>query len=708
MAGAIIAAAAVAAYRNSFSAQFNFDDGPAIVDNPTIRHLRNLGSVLSPPPGGATVSGRPILNLSLAINYAISGTSVWSYHAVNLLIHILAGLTLFGIMRRTFDRWSELPSTRSSAPSNQRVGGNPLHLALAFAIALIWTLHPLQTESVTYIIQRAESLMGLFYLLTLYCFIRSVGAAPPRTAEERDLDVASTFNAIRPFGWGCFAVAACLLGMATKEVMVSAPVIVFLYDRTFVSGTFREAWRKHRALHMGLAATWILLIYLALGAGTRGGTAGVNVGSETVSYWLTQFPAIVHYLSLAIRPAPLILDYGMKLAPSVGSVFPSIVAVGALLAGTAWLLTAKFRISNFEMRNFRAVGFAGFFFFAILAPTSLVPVISQIMAEHRMYLALAPVIAVAVCGGCTLLERVPLRPAARRCGGWIALAAITIVCGSLTARRNDDYRTGLSLWSKTAAESPLNPRVQYNLGLVLANEGNIPAAIQRYREALRLKPDYFEARNNLGIALADTGHWPEAIAEYEEAVRLGPGFSQTHYNLGNAFLHVGKLADAIDSFEEARDLAPDDPNIYYNLGVALTRAGRPAEAIPVYQEAVRLRPDSPQALNDLGYLLAKSGRLPEAIAQFEQAVRFQPGSVEAHDNLGSTLAQTGQVDRAEEEFEAAARLEPNSPEIHNNLGCALAQLGRIPEARRQFEEALRLSPDDADARSNLARLPAPQ
>jgi len=153
--GSVIAAGAIAVYSRTFSVPFLFDDGPAIVDNRTIRHL----STAFWPAPDTTAGGRPILNLSLAINYAISGTAVWSYHALNLAIHVLAGLTLFGIVRRTL-----APRAGSAASLT------------AFSAALLWTLHPLQTESVTYIVQRAESLMGLFYLLTLYCFIR--GAEP--------------------------------------------------------------------------------------------------------------------------------------------------------------------------------------------------------------------------------------------------------------------------------------------------------------------------------------------------------------------------------------------------------------------------------------------------------------------------------------------------------------------------------------------------
>ena len=174
------------------------------------------------------VGGRPVVSLTLAINYALGGMNVWGYHAVNLAIHILAAWTLFGVMRRTL----LLPALQ------ERFGSAATPLALA--AALLWTIHPLQTESVTYVIQRTESLVGLFYLLTLYCVIRGADVRP---ASDRP-------------GTRAPSAASCLLGMATKEVMVTAPLIVLLYDRTFLAGSFREAWRRRCGLYLALAATW--------------------------------------------------------------------------------------------------------------------------------------------------------------------------------------------------------------------------------------------------------------------------------------------------------------------------------------------------------------------------------------------------------------------------------------------------------------------
>ena len=165
----LVMVAGLLAYHNSFTSPFIYDDELSILTNPTIRHLWPIWQVLSPPHrGGFTVEGRPIINLSLAINYALGGYDVWGYHALNLTIHVLAGLTLYGVVRRTLHR----PRLR------ERFGATANGLALATAV--LWTVHPLQTASVTYIIQRAESLMGLFYLLTLYGFIRGVESQRPR------------------------------------------------------------------------------------------------------------------------------------------------------------------------------------------------------------------------------------------------------------------------------------------------------------------------------------------------------------------------------------------------------------------------------------------------------------------------------------------------------------------------------------------------
>ena len=421
LAGGLIVLATVLAYRNSLNSPFIFDDEFAIVPNLTIRELWPIWKPLCPPNHGETVTGRPLLNLSLAVNYALSGLNVWGYHVANLAIHVLAALLLFGIFRRTF----LLP-----ALGNSRI---PAPTCLALAIAMLWALHPLQTESVTYIVQRAESLVGLLYLLTLYCFIRG----------------ATSSCGCR---WFVIAVLACLLGMASKEVMVSAPLILLLYDRTFLAGSFRDAWRRRCGVYLALAGTWLLLGWLVIAAGGRGGSAGFGAGVGSWAYLCTQFGAIVHYLKLCLWPHPLLLDYGPDTVPMTLEILPNALLVALLGLAT---LVALWRWPK--------IGFLGAWFFAILAPTSsIVPVATQVVAEHRMYLPLAAVVAAVTLAGylaCWKLVRQGLL--SHRVAGIFGVCVATagvLTLGSLTYHRNTDYHSPLSIWQDTVRQAPRNAR----------------------------------------------------------------------------------------------------------------------------------------------------------------------------------------------------------------------------------------------------------
>jgi tetratricopeptide (TPR) repeat protein len=537
-----LVAAVALCYWNILGAPFLFDDIDAVVNNPTIRHLASLAA-LNPPADGSTTMGRPVINFSFAINHAISGERVWSYHALNVAIHALAALALMSIVWRTL----------SGSVLRGRFGAVARPLALL--IALLWALHPLQTESVVCIAQRAESLCGLCYLLTLYGFIR--GTEP----------------GARSWRWFAFSAAFCLVGMGAKEVMGTAPLVVLLYDRTFVAGGFSAAWRQRRAYYSALACTWLLLAWLVLrGGGTRGVSAGFGLGVSWWTYLLTQGEAILLYLKLSFWPHPLVLDYGMAVMRSVADVWAQAIVVLALLGLTIWALIRK-----------PVAGFLGAWFFVILAPSSsVVPIVTQTMAEHRMYLPLAGVVALGVCGVYTVVGR-------RSTAVFLVLAA---VFGVLTTQRNADYRSELSIWSKTVAQCPDNYRARNTLADVLVRLGRDREAIGHCETAVRLNPRYAVAYNTLGNALANTGHPAEAIIQYEKALQLEPGFVEAHSNLGNLFLTIpGRLPEAVAHFEMALRIRPDFAAIHFNLGNALLGLPeRRQEAIGHFQTALRLEP----------------------------------------------------------------------------------------------------------------------
>jgi len=514
----LVVAAGLLAYHNSFTGPFIFDDAASIQDNLTIRHLWPIWGMLSPHTGAITVEGRPLINLSLAVNYAIGGYAVRGYHVFNLAVHILAGLTLFGIVRRT------LRQPRSRERFGDAAEG------LAVAAAVLWTVHPLQTESVTYVIQRAESIMGLCYLLTLYCFIRGAESSRPRA-------------------WYGPCVGACVLGMASKEVMVSAPLMVLLYDRAFVAGTLREAWRRRWKLYLALAGSWIVLGYLMFFTGSvRDALANAQVkGIGWWAYWVTEPGVILHYLRLCVWPQPLCLDYGWPIATTWASILPPALVVLFLLGMSVW-----------GLKKNSAWGFLGAWFFLILAPTSSFFPTDSPRYEHRMYLSLAAVIIFGVIG---------IRALARR-QSMVIFAVVAIGFGSLTVLRNEDYRSAVAFWDDAVAKRPEN----------------------------------YGAHNNFGIALQDAGRIEEAIHQLEEAVRLQPGSEVLHYNLGNALFHGGRFEEAIDQYDDALQLKPEFAEAHYSMGVTLARTRRTAEAVRHYEEALRINPDYAEARRALAQL----------------------------------------------------------------------------------------------------------
>jgi tetratricopeptide (TPR) repeat protein len=613
-----ITIATVAAYQGTLAAPLIYDDNVWITWNPSIRHLLSIGDVLH-PPSGSMVYGRPVLSLSLALNHAVSGNTPWSYHVANLAIHVMAALALFGIVRRTLAlRPGSFPGERD-------------RILLAFAVALLWAVHPLQTESVTYVSQRAESLMGLFYLLTLYCFIRG-------------------FNGPRPGAWHLGSVLACLLGMATKEVMVTAPLVVLAFDRTFAAGSLREALRLRWRLYLGLAATWLVPVFLA--AGLRGRGVGFELGYSWWAYGLTECSVVVHYLLLAAWPHPLVFDYGTDIVGSVADAVPWAVVLIFLVA---------IALAAFWRKTL--LGFAGAWFFMILAPgSSVIPVAFQPMAEHRMYLSLAAVVALFVAAAWSLLGRRSLP----------VFLAVALALGMATSLRNRDYRSDASIWADTVSRRPSNPRARIALGSALALEDRFAAAADQFVAALRIDPGDFEARRNLGLALFHMGRSEEALAQYRSV--LPP--------------------------------RPDSAPLHYDIAMALDASGRPEEAIAEYGKALAIDPQDGEAHNNLGSALFRTGRIADAIAQYRLAILCKPDASRVHYKLAMALAQTGGIAGAIDEYRAAVRLEPGYAEAHNNLGGVLAQAGLVREAIAEYEEALRIRPDYARARANLEQLKA--
>ena len=611
-------------YFNSLSAPFIFDDQIAIVDNPAIRSLSGAWS----QPRNTPLAGRPVAGFTFALNFAANDTDPAPYRATNIVIHILCALVLFGLVRRTLS----LPRVEA------RIGRAAADLA--FAVALVWAVHPLTTDAVTYITQRTESLMGLCYLLTLYASVRALQ---------------------RP-AWQIAAVLACAAGMGVKEAMVTAPVMVVLFDRAFAFGSLRSAVAARWRLYAGLALTWIILA-LQLVTTPRAGSAGFATGVSVWTYLLNQSVMVVRYLRLAFWPSDLVINYGPPVSYAVADVLPYATLVAALL-----LLTLA------ALRWSAAAAFLGAWFFIALAPSSsVVPIATEVGAERRMYLPLMAVVTAVVMAlyhASAVRQRLSRRLAA------MMLACVAIALGGLTIARNAEHQSWLTLAETTLARWPTD--------VAHAAVGSELSRMRRDEEALPLlrigaRSDV-RGRYNLGITLFNLNRYDEAIRELEMLVAEHPMREEAPWArrvMGHAYARLRRWPDAIAQLRMTLAMTPHDG------------------------DARRLLVD---AHNSLGIDLAESGKFSEAIAQFRQALTIDERNISAQYNLATALFDAGQLNDAYIEAQRAVAWSPLNADAHHLLGKLLALQGRMAEAIVSLETAVKLSPDDPVIREDLERI----
>jgi protein O-mannosyl-transferase len=596
-AGCVIVLVGALTYANSLSGPLLFDDQSAILDNPHIRHLWPLVESLAPSHSGVLAS-RPIVNFSFAINYAIGGLSVRGYHIGNVLLHILSALVLFGIIGMTL-RTSKVRDRLAPAANE-----------IALASALIWMVHPLQTESVDYVTQRTELMMGLFYLLTLFCAIRA--AASPA-----------------PSRWHAAAIVSCLLGMGCKESMVTAPVVVVLYDRIFLFDSMREAWRRRKGLYAGLGLGWLEFAALLT---SRANTVGFSSGVSAWTYLLNQAQMIVQYLKLTLWPHGLVLDYGPARRLVLMDVLPQAVLVVALVTLTGIALVLR-----------PMAGFLGAWFFITLAPSSsFVPIVTEAGAERRMYLPLAGIVILAVIGVYLGLQRVGVSRRGLQMGSIAAVSLVVVSLAFMTAQRNHEYASSVALLQTSVDRWP-HGRAHVNLAAVLKEQGKVDEAIAHLRAAV---PDNPQAQYILGSDLYDRGRFDDAIKELQAFIeRIGPYPGSTYQSvvarnlLALSLAQQGKRSEAVDAFQAALRMDPGNAGLHGNLAFILLQQNDFEGARQHYEAYLTGHAGSAFVLTNLGMALQELGRIDEAKERFRQALAVDPKYVEARIRLDRASRQ---------------------------------------------------------------------
>ena len=625
--GALLVWATALAYLPTLRNGFVWDDDTSLTQNPFVRSgegLRQFWLTTQTPDYW------PVTATSFWAEWRLWGMNPLGYHVTNLSLHVVEALLLWGILRR-------------------------LRIPGAFLAALLFAIHPVNVQTVAWITQRKNLMAMLFYLLSVFCFLRTrwyndlsinesrkIGTgskSPGPGAESKDGERSEPV----PFYW--LSLAAFILALLSKGSVAVLP-LVFL-------GLI--AWRRRIR-----GRDLIRLMPFLLAAGIL---AGVDIwfqghhlyANETIrpagalERLLGAGAVVWFYLGKALLPLQLIFIYPswridprqvlwwLPLAGVVGATvllcLKSKVLLRPLDAGFGGQISGR-RVARPEI--WRSLLFAWGYFCVLLLPvmgfTDVYFMKFSLVADHYQHLALIGVTALAGAGWAEWRRRAPgVLPVA-------AAAVVAAVLAGLTWRQCLRYRNAETLFTVTLRENPGSAMVHNNLGVILAGEHRLPEAAALFGEALRLDPGYADAERNLGLTLAREGRAAEAVPHYEAALRLQPAFAEAEDDLGNALLALDRPADAATHFARAIALNTADAEAECNLGIALVRLGRMEEAIPHYAAAVRLEPDNASMHFNFAEALQRVGRPGDAARQYEEVLRLRPADADARAGLAEAHA----------------------------------------------------------------------
>jgi Flp pilus assembly protein TadD len=578
---AVIVLLGLVAYANTFDSPFQFDDGLSIVNENAIQSFQSVRALWQQH------QTRFLTYFTFYLNYLAGQTDVRGYHAVNLAIHVLTSLCLFALVRLLLTALTLTESARQENRSRE----------IAFVAALIFLTHPIQTQAVTYLSQRAASLAAGCYVAAMALYARG-------RLKRSSSTLALAF---------CVTVAA----MFTKETAFTLPAALLLMEFFCFGGNETIGRRLLRLGPFLVTLAIIPALYLARSAADE---TLVELARETARiprahYLLTQLNVIRTYFRLLFLPIRQNLDYDYPISvtlaePGTFASFLWIVAV----AGAAWSIRRKRSL----------IAFGVFLFFLALSVESTFIPIRDVIFEHRLYLPMAGFSMALAVGIFRVLADRSIR---NTCLGMvIALATFA------TYQRNEIWRDPVTLWSDTARKSPAKARPHNNLGIALAERGRYAEAIREFQTALAIHPQDMKTLLNLGLALELGGSWEKALEAYGTLVHLAPKDAEAKHKMALLLHRRNRTAEAIGLYREALQLDPDNGRLHSDFGGTLLAAGTLDEAAQNFLEAIRLSPSDPFAHNNMGVVLLRQGRHAEALEYFEQALRLKPGYAEAQRN----------------------------------------------------------------------------
>ena len=766
----IIAMVGIIAYSNSFGVPFVLDDTGQISDNPMIKDLANFGRALggtafTEADGYLYNSRRFIGYLSFALDYRLWGLDVTGYHAVNLAIHILNSILVYFLVLLTFR--TPYFNGQRSAISDQQSGDSRFTIHdsrsvdhspftiydsrsfIALFSALLFVAHPVQTQAVTYVVQRFTSLATMFYILSVVLYIKgrlitekARGHGPEAVEGKSSTDKGSL---ALPVAYYFLSLLSAVFAMETKEIAFTLPMIILLYEFLF----FGSLQRKKLLLIIPFLLVLLIILLSIIGTGKSlsellpaiSKLTRVQSDIPRTVYFFTELRVIMTYLRLLVLPVRQNLDYDYPLQHSFFSlsVVLSFLFLAALFGIAIYLLyksrqeatagseggegsnqpsavsfqqfgdSSRFTIhdsrvvdyspltthySLFTIHCFRLIAFGIFWFFITLSIESSFIPITDVIFEHRLYLPSVGAFVAIAAGAGLLAGRSGLFERKRV---FAVMAAIIVVLSVVTFMRNRTWRTEVDLLEDTVMKSPEKVRPLNLLALAYLKVARFGDAENLFKKALAADPDHaYEYFNNLGHLYIEANRLDFAEVVLRQAIEISPDFPTAYANLCGVFVASGKFEEALRDCKEAIRLQPAFPVAYNNLSSVYRKLGMREDAIKSAETAIAFNPDYAPPYNNLGLAYVELKRYDEALKQFTKAVRIDPAYVEAYSNLGGLYLVLARYGAAIEEFQKALKINPSYNRAHYNLGLAYVLAGNRDAAMNEHAILQRTAPQDAE------------
>ncbi len=693
-------------YSNICNNPFVFDDVSSIVENTNIRDLSNYlfpDKLLEP---------RAIVDFTFALNYRFGKLDVFGYHLINILIHILNGFLVYVLVSVVLKQMSEC-----SDASAALISGSPdfsIRITSLFA-ALIFVVHPIQTQAVTYTVQRYASMAAMFYMASVLFYLKArilqQGAgskeqrekSKERGAERREQSAARNgergekkeddkINILKFSSVYVLSMVCGILAFLSKQNTASLPLAILIVEYLLIDRTW-QGWKTKLPWFVVLFALWTLFILYVSGFFSGGfegrelleDVSGLIKETEAVGRWqylCTQFNVVVIYIRLLFLPVLQNLDY---MYPFKSGFFDSYTPFAFLF------LIGIVAFGLWHIKKRPMISLAIFWFFITLSVESSVIPIRDALFEHRLYL---PMMGFGLFVSCQLSHYL----SDKRFIAFVLSLAIVVALGAATYWRNTTWQNEKALWSDVVTKSPENYRAHNNLGNALEDHGKLSEATGHYYKALRINSDYVDAYYNLGNTFAGQGRMSEAIKYYTKALRIKPNYADAHNNLGFALACQGKISEAIKHYTEVLRTNPSHAKANYNLGNAFLQQGKMSEAIKYYKGALRINPNFTEARGNLKKVLASAllNEIDWAVKSLQGFLKVNPEDPRLHYGLGTLYYKKGEFDKAIYQYEKFLSIQPDNPSTYYNIACMYSMQGRVEKSIDFLKRAIEKGYDNWD------------